>query len=38
MQMRLQYLGWLSIDTLQDSGITDPVEMELVYDYIISIV
>ena len=38
MQMRLQYLGWLSIDTVQDSGITGPVEMDIVYDYRISIV
>ena len=32
MQMRLQYLEWLSIDTVQDSGITGPVEMDIVYD------
>ena len=38
MQMRLQYLEWLSIDTVQDSGITGPVEMDIVYDYRISIV
>ena len=38
MQMRLQYLEWLSIDTVQDSGLTGPVEMDIVYDYRISIV
>ena len=37
MQMRLQYLEWLSIDTVQDSGpgITGPVEMGIVYDCIV---
>ena len=38
MQMRLQYLEWLSIDIVQDIGITGPVEMDIVYDCIISIV
>ena len=38
MQIRLQYLLWLSIDIIQDIGITDPVEMDIVYDCRISIV
>ena len=38
MQIRLQYIEWLSIDTVQVSGITGAVEMDLVYDCRISIV
>ena len=30
MQIRLPYLEWLSIDLLQDIGITGPVEMDSV--------
>ena len=38
MQITLQYLEWFSIDMVQDIGITDPVEMDKVYDCRISIV
>ena len=38
MQIRLQYLEWLSIDIVQDSGITRPAEMDIVYDCRISTV
>ena len=38
MQIRLQYLEWLSIDIVQDNGITGPVEMDIVYDCRISTV
>ena len=38
MLIRLQYIEWLSIDIVQDSGITGPVEMDLVCDCRISTV
>ena len=36
MQIRPQYLEWLSIDTVQDIGITGPEEKDIVYDFRIS--
>ena len=38
MQIRLQYLEWLSIHTVQDNGTTCPVEMDIAYDCRISTV
>ena len=36
MQIKPQYLEWLSIDIVQDIGIMGPVEMDIVYDCRIS--
>ena len=36
MQIRLQYIEWLSMDIVLDSGITNPKEMDIVYGCTIS--